>query len=307
MFDILIIVTTLVLFILPFFPSIKETFWGVDTRPTVVTDKQLQDLRDSSLRIWSLINFKKPNHYREIHQNSLAQEYVDTCYCFGSLSSGNMNKVWELHVENNFDVVSPLTVAWWLTADRIAIKAPTISVGKMQAHQVISISEKMEFHHIQAPKILVGNSSERNSLFFESAFNRSRKIVHHDMVIPMNTVITENLIIHGDLILEENVLVEGSLKVWGSLLMKENSSVRGDVFVTQNAELLLGSSILGVVVVEKKLQTRGDNSFGHSLRQTTVVAQEVVVMGSLLLHGSLKAWQYGEIQTIGDRDLHDYL
>lgn len=286
---------TVLFVVVPFIPCFLEAFWGRDNKPTPITDHQLVDLRDDPERVWSLLDLQPPKHFKEIHAQSLSEEYVETMYCRTHLDLIDTARIWELHVRGDLHVQSPLAVAWWLTARNLILATEVDAVGKIQAREALRVIAPLRFHQLQAGVIDIGDVGSLLQYQFEAPSEKQRHVLHGAWSIPANTELHGDYIIHGDVTLEVGAVLHGSLKVWGSLTLQSAARVSGNIFVTQSARFESGAVVGGVVVVEDELVCLGGNVFGSVIQPTMVVADKMSIVGSVRVYGTLKAWQRGEV------------
>lgn len=293
-----LILLTLVLVLMPFWPCLKEAWWGQDTEATPISDRQLVDLRDHPERVWTMAENRPPRHYREMSLGGFRREHTETLFFRGSLELQQTDRVFELHVREDLRVRGPLTVAWWLTARNISIESPMVAVGKVQAQEDLLIFAPTRFHHLQGRLIQSGAETFKGAALPRTE-DHSRTTHHGDWTLPAGEVFQGDRIVHGTVIIEDGAVLMGSLKVWGDLHLGSRASIRGHTFVTRNAYCEEGSSVSGIFVTERKLVCKGGNTFGHADNPVTVVASEMLLSGSFCVYGILKAWNLGEISPIG--------
>jgi hypothetical protein len=225
--------------------------------------------------------------------------YLSKIVSLRSIETGTSNALNEIHAKERLTIGSGSKVMWWASGAEIVLKDKLDLPGKIQATKSIEIEGAIQFHHLEAPRIAVGNDVAPAVEFVALPLVVPRHSFNEHCEIKANTVLEGDLIVKGNLILHENARIHGSVKCHKLITLKRGARITGNMISLGDAQCEGNNWIGGTVLVQKTVSFGNGTFIGSENQRVTVSANRIEISGSFTTHGTMRAWTRGSTKTRG--------
>ena len=245
----------------------------------------------------------------------------DPIYAKGRLVAGGNNVFAAIYCEKDVDLGRNSKVLSWLHAEGVVmVQAGSRVCGRLSAGERVELGSGCGFERVRAPAIMVAGGAEEFEGEAPEAlpqpqpcsengevpeFNPAPQSVlelvtervyeHQSFVLQPRTILPKNVVAVHNVHLMEGSQVTGCVKSNRDMELEANVQVGGSLVSAADMRIAPGCRVMGPVLAEGELFIASGTRIGTPAHPTSVRATRIRVERGVTIHGSLWAFELGQV------------
>lgn len=301
MWALLLMITTMALFVLSISPALFEWLRGRDVAPLGIDPTHAGHTAHFAERFRRLVDEGAARPDAEWRGPLVLPDgasHPGELRFRSSVTVGARARLGGALVDGDLVLGPGGTVALWAHARRIQVGANAALEGRVSADVEIALLGPCRFTRVSAPTISFGPcgpaADGAHGGIAPAPSTASRRLSPGDLVVPPHASIPGDLVVLGDLSLGPGSEVAGSVKAHGRIRVGPGATVGGALVAVRSLEIGADCALGGPVISELEVHVGGGTRIGTVARPTTVSAPRIRIDAGAELHGTLWARDQGD-------------
>lgn len=322
---IVLLALTILIFIIPFVPTIREFLRKTDCKPLDVGHPEqlkpkqwlehfktfihtnfsdLQNINHSSCFIYPNNETKTQTNHLTIainHKMVLSNniKFTNRIYSTEEVITGENNIIQEIFTEGSLTIKQNSNIVKAAYSGSEMIVNRNCHLGDYAiAKQKIVLNENTLFHYLEAPAIYfeICDQNPLQMVSFEPSDlkqNLSREISWHKYFIKPNSQLQQHLVIKNSLSIAANCNLVGNIKSYKSLIVASNTKIHGALFSKTIIDIANACQILGPIIATKEITIGNNCQIGTPQQPTSIVATKITIGKGTVIFGMILAKEIG--------------
>ncbi len=230
--------------------------------------------------------------------------FADYIYAKANLIAAGRNVFRAILCDKDVHLGENSKVLGWVHATgSVALGNGSAACGRLSAGERVQLGSACSFERVHAPEVAILGGAEATAPDATHAAEGSilervtdRIVVHKDFVLQPAGFLRCNVVAGRRIYLADHSRVIGNLK--SNAAMHLESSVRIDGSLVSASDLRIGTRclVLGPILAEGELLIESGTQIGAPEHPTTVRAPRIRIAGGVSIHGSLWAYEQGQVR-----------
>lgn len=299
---------------LPLAPALLELRLRQDAAAIPIEDGA-EDAVDLARRFRALLRDRRavarrarPRATAQVFEDDVFLEegmfFADYIYAKRNLFAAGRNVFHAILCDKDVHLGENSKVLGWVHAGgTVAVGDGGMICGRVSAGERIQLAVGCTFERVHAPLVaIVGGAEEPpmhpGQIEAASVLERvtNRMVIHKDFALQSEGVLRSNVVAGRRIYLADRSYVIGNLKSNAAMQLASRVRVEGSLVSASDLHIGTGCLVLGPVLAEGELLIESGTQIGIPDHPTTVRAPRIGIAGGVTIHGSLWAYEQGQVR-----------